>query len=86
MKRRMITFLFVLVLALFVTGLALAAAQYNLLAWTVESGGGRIQATPYILFGSIGQPEVGVLSGGSYTLTGGFLGAGEPTPTPAPIK
>jgi hypothetical protein len=85
MKRRLITLVFVGVLALFLVGLALAAPQFFLLSWTVDGGGGRTQATPYFLTGSIGQPDSGVLTGGDYSLTGGFLGSGDPTPTPPPI-
>ena len=80
MKRRMITMLVVLVLALFVTGLALAAAEYNLITWTAEGGGGRTQASSYVLTGSIGQPDAGKLTGGVYSLTGGILGTGDPIP------
>lgn len=82
MKRCLITILVVLVLALLVTGLALAAAEYNLITWTAEGGGGRTQAGSYTLTGSIGQPDAGQLSGGVYTLTGGLLGAGDPAEGP----
>lgn len=47
MKRRTINILVVLVLALLVTGLTLAAAQYNMLTWTAEGGDGRTQAGTY---------------------------------------
>lgn len=80
MKRRMITMLVVLVLALLVTGVALAMVQYNMLAWTAEGGGGRTKASTYILTGSIGQPDAGKLTGGNYTLTGGILGIGDSVP------
>jgi hypothetical protein len=84
MRRRLFTLLFVVALALFLVSLALAAPQFTLLSWTIDSGGGRTLATPYILTGSIGQPDAGVLTGGGYNLTGGFLGIGDPTPTPIP--
>ncbi len=40
--------------------------------WTVDSGGGASQGGSYALKGTIGQPDAGNLSGGGYTLTGGF--------------
>jgi hypothetical protein len=80
MKRRMITILVVLVLALLITSVALALVQYNMLAWTAEGSGGRTKASTYILTGSIGQPDAGKLTGGVYSLTGGILGTGDSGP------
>ena len=44
------------------------------LTWNTIDGGGATFNTggSYSLSGSIGQPDAGGLSGGSYTLTGGF--------------
>jgi hypothetical protein len=45
------------------------------LTWNVVGGGGgktRDGTGLYSLRGTIGQPAVGVMSGGSYALTGGF--------------
>ncbi|NOZ26545.1 MAG: hypothetical protein GXP39_00645 [Chloroflexi bacterium] len=54
---------------------ALAFAQsgggFELSWWTVE-GGGFSAGGPYMLGSAIGQPDAGTLSGGSYTLIGGF--------------
>ena len=49
---------------------------FNLATWTVDSGGRRSEGPGYILSGSIGQPDAGSLSGGVYTLSGGFWGGG----------
>lgn len=46
------------------------------LTWYSIDGGGAMNSTggSYSLAGSIGQPDAGALSGGSYTLNGGFWG------------
>ena len=46
---------------------------YEITWWTVN-GGGAMSSTggTYSLGGTIGQPDAGTSSGGSYTLTGGF--------------
>ena len=46
------------------------------LSWYTVDGGGATFSTggPYSLGGTIGQPDAGVMSGGSYTLAGGFWG------------
>lgn len=43
--------------------------------WTVDGGGGLSGSGNYTLSGTIGQPDAGVLAGGSYTLRGGFWAA-----------
>jgi len=40
--------------------------------WTVDGGGGTSLGGPYALSGTVGQPDAGLLSGGTYTLDGGF--------------
>lgn len=44
------------------------------LTWSTVDGGGAMFSTggSYSLGGTIGQPNAGLLSGGSYTLSGGF--------------
>ena len=76
MSRRLV-FTVVLVLALFVSGAALAAGSYTLSWWTVDSGGGSSSGSGYTLSGTLGQPDAGTLSsGGGYTLAGGFWHGG----------
>jgi hypothetical protein len=43
--------------------------------WSID-GGGTMNASvgAYSLSGAIGQPDAGALSGGAYTLAGGFWG------------
>jgi hypothetical protein len=61
-----------LVLAL----MALAArAQTYTVDWsTLDGGGGTSTGGVYSVSGTIGQPDAGHLSGGNYTLDGGFWG------------
>jgi hypothetical protein len=55
---------------------ALALDGYDLSWWTVDGGGGAAEGGPYSLTGTLGQPDAGVLSGGTYILGGGFWGGG----------
>jgi hypothetical protein len=55
------------------TTLAQTGGGYNLTWWTVDGGGGGSSDGGYTLMGTVGQPDAGdALSGGGYTLTGGF--------------
>lgn len=75
---------FLLVLA-FLVPLAVAAgvsAQsgvgYDLTWNTIDGGGDTFSAgVPYSLGGTVGQADAGLLSGGGYTLAGGFWGSGQ---------
>jgi hypothetical protein len=50
-----------------------AFGQYSLDWRTVDGGGGTSTGGVYAVSGTIGQPDAGpVLSGGNFTLTGGF--------------
>ena len=49
-----------------------ANAQYAIDWFTVDGGGGVSSGGNFSLTGTIGQPDVGTLSGGNYTLQGGF--------------
>jgi hypothetical protein len=51
-----------------------AQAQYSIDWWTIDGGGGTSSNGPYTLTGTIGQPDAGVMSGGNFTLVGGFWG------------
>jgi len=74
---RAIAWLVLGLLLLALASRALAEVEaYGLLSWTVDSGGGRSEGASYLLSGSLGQPDAGSLSGGVYTLAGGFWGGG----------
>jgi hypothetical protein len=49
---------------------------YDLSWWTVDGGAAAFRGEGYVLDGTAGQPDAGVLSGGDYTLSGGFWGVG----------
>lgn len=49
-----------------------AFAQYAVDWHTMDGGGGTSAGGAYAVSGTIGQPDAGVLSGGDYTLAGGF--------------
>ena len=48
------------------------------LTWSTVDGGGATfsEGGGYSLGGTVGQPDAGVLSGGNYTLAGGFWSGG----------
>jgi hypothetical protein len=52
-----------------------AAAQIYSIDWsTIDGGGGTSAGGGYSVTGTIGQPDAGRMSGGSFTLEGGFWG------------
>ena len=64
----------------FSSGLALAlplpaSAQFSIDWFTIGGGGGTSTGGVYSVSGTIGQPDAGAMSGGSYSLIGGFWGA-----------
>ncbi len=75
MKKQLRTVLLVTILTL-VLGIAAVQAQsggYDLNWWTIDGGGGTVNAGDYLLNSTVGQPDANaVLTGGGYTLTGGF--------------
>lgn len=56
------------------TLLAQTGGEYDLSWFTVDGGGEASNQNGYTLTGTVGQPDVGVMSGGAYTLAGGFWG------------
>ena len=75
MHNKKVCILIVLLLLLSVAALG----QYAINWYTIDSGGGTSSGGPYVLTGTIGQPDAGGCSGGSYELLGGFW-PGEPLP------
>jgi len=71
---------------LLVASTVLAHTDVFDLSWfTVDGGGGSSSGGPYTLNGTIGQPDAGTMSGGNYSLVGGFwseAAAQLPTATP----
>lgn len=50
-------------------------AQYSINWHTIDGGGGTSTGGVYSVSGTIGQPDAGRMSGGPYTLQGGFWAA-----------
>ena len=84
MKRRIILGLVLLAIAFLAVNVrvgyaGLSAAPrttgYTVDWYTVDDGGAQnLIGGSYSLSGTVGQPDVGVLSGGDYMLNGGFWG------------
>ncbi len=62
-----------LALVLFTTTSAFAQ-NYSIDWFTIDGGGGTSTGGVYSVSGTIGQPDAGVLTGGNYSLVGGFWG------------
>jgi hypothetical protein len=48
------------------------AQQYSIDWFTIDGGGGTSTGGVYSVSGTIGQPDAGSMSGGSFTLVGGY--------------
>lgn len=73
MKRT--TLLLTLAVSFLLAGVVLASDGNYELTWnTVDDGGGMSTGGAYELGGTVGQADAETLSGGSYTLAGGFWG------------
>lgn len=76
MKRAIIFVTLPLILFVFIWT-AQAQGGYDLSWFTMDGGGGQSSNGSYTLAGTAGQPDVGAaLTGGGYTLAGGFWGVG----------
>ena len=53
-----------------------AKGQYELSWYTIDGGGGTSSGGPYVLTGTIGQPDAAYSAGGKYELLGGFWPGG----------
>ena len=66
-----------------VSVLAQSGAGYDLTWSTVDGGGGTFSVGGgYSLGGTAGQPDAGLLTGGAYSLAGGFWSGGVPAGGP----
>ena len=67
----------VLVLALSLASFAVSSASaqtYSIDWFTIDGGGGTSTGGVYTVSGTIGQPDAGHMSGGNFTIDGGFWG------------
>jgi hypothetical protein len=60
-----------------------APAQLAVNWFTVDGGGGESRKEAYIIRGTAGQPDAGVLAAGAFRVTGGFWGVPHPFVVPA---
>jgi hypothetical protein len=82
MKHKLRIILFILLLLLSTLPvLAQSVGGYDLSWSTTDGGGGSSSGGIFDLTGTAGQPDAGVMSGGDFTLAGGFWGGGVETIT-----
>ena len=55
---------------------AKACGDYRIDWYTIDGGGGRSSGGPYVLTGTIGQPDADWSEGGNFELLGGFWPGG----------
>lgn len=75
-KHYLFPILFLLVSLLILSAQAVQAQTgggYDL-TWNTQDGGGVINSTggAYSMSGTVGQPDIGTITGGGYNLAGGF--------------
>ena len=63
---------FTLLLCALLAGPFIASAQYSIDWHKIAGGGGASTGGVYAVSGTIGQHDAGTMSGGNYSLTGGF--------------
>src|SRR6185503_421561 len=69
------------VVAAFMATADIGRAQLNIAWWTIDGGGGASSGGAFSINGAIGQMEAGTLTGGTFTLSGGWGGVvGVPSP------
>jgi hypothetical protein len=64
----------------------LHAQSYSIDWFTIDGGGGTSTGGVFAVSGTLGQPDAGKMSGGNFTIDGGFWGIIAAMPTPgAPL-
>jgi hypothetical protein len=72
--------------AAFALAASASGQNYSIDWFTIDGGGGTSTGGVFSVSGTIGQPDAGVMSGGSYSLVGGFWGIVAAVQTPgAPL-
>jgi hypothetical protein len=59
---------------IFLFAVSAPAQNYSIDWFTIDGGGGTSSGGAYTLSGTIGQPDAGRMSGGNYSIDGGFWG------------
>lgn len=78
---RLIHLMIAILISVFAVSGVLAQGAGYTLDWFVLAGGGQASGGAYTLNSVTGQGMTGALSGGAYSLTGGFLPAETPAQT-----
>ena len=68
--------------ATMLTAQAVRAQSYKIDWFTIDGGGGTSTGGVYSVSGTIGQPDAGRLSGGNFSIDGGFWGITVAVQTP----
>src|SRR5688572_30141211 len=68
----MSTRIFISICAALLVGSSALAQQFAIDWFTIDGGGGTSTGGVFSVSGTIGQPDAGSLSGGNFTLQGGF--------------
>ena len=72
--------------ALLLLTFTVQAQSYSIDWFTIDGGGGTSTGSVYSVSGTIGQPDAGKMSGGNYSIDGGFWGIVAAVQTPgAPL-
>jgi hypothetical protein len=85
MKRKLAVAAVALALAVGLLAGTRAAEMLTIDWWSADGGGNRSGSGAYVVEGTIGQMDAGALSGGSFTLAGGYWAAAIPRSTYLPI-
>ena len=72
--RKIGTAFHVLILLLTIEATSVFAQSYSIDWFTIDGGGGTSTGGVYTVSGTIGQPDAGHMSGGNFTIDGGFWG------------
>jgi hypothetical protein len=72
MKSHILKFMLAGGLGLVLTGTAIGAQQYSIDWFKVAAGGGTSSQGQFAVSGTTGQSDAGAMSGGSYSVYGGF--------------
>ena len=78
MKRKLAALAAALILAIALLAGTRAAGILTIDWWSADGGGNRSSGGAYVLDGTIGQTDAGVLSGGAFTISGGYRTAALP--------
>ncbi len=76
------TFVFALGVTLLANVSPASAQSYSIDSFTIAGGGGISSGGAFSVSGTVGQPDAGTMSGGSYSLAGGFWDVIQP---PSPV-